>query len=66
MASGQSGKGRLLKIKTIVRPCLWANHWYREKLALNNPDRTWAFRPEVFSTFEPHLDGCPCGSAKTH
>lgn len=54
MAAGQSGKGRLLKI-TCLRPCLWANHWYREKLALNNPDRTSAFRPGMFSTFDPHL-----------
>lgn len=33
-------EGRLLKVQTLVRPCFWANHWYREKLALNNPGRT--------------------------
>lgn len=37
---GQSGKGRLFKIKIPVRPCLWVNYSYREKLALNNPDVT--------------------------
>lgn len=36
------------------------NHSYREKLALNNPDVIYAFRPELFSTFEIHSDDCTC------
>lgn len=46
---GQSGKGRLFKVKIPVRPCLWVNYSYREKLALNNPDVTYAFKPELFT-----------------
>lgn len=47
MIRGQSGKGRLLKIKIPLRPSLWVNYSYREKLALNNPDVTYAFKPEL-------------------
>lgn len=47
MIRGQSGKGRLLKIKIPLRPYLWVNYSYREKLALNNPDVTYAFKPEL-------------------
>lgn len=60
MTWGQSGNGRLLKTKIPVRPCLWVKYSYREKLALNNPDVTYAFTPDLFSTFETHLDHCIC------
>lgn len=50
-------KGKAFKIKNPRKtlPSRSALH-IREKLALNNPDVIYAFRPELFSTFEIHSD----------
>lgn len=54
----QEWKGKPFKNNNTYKTLLLVNYSYREKLALNNLDMTYAFRPELFSTFETCLASC--------